>query len=285
MNYAREVKALLLERGHVEALVSFPVKDRVFDHAITTAGVTLIRKGAHTDRPTRVIGLQSTGSAEAGLRAALSAGAPARKVRLRSDQRWSATPSPAAAADAVTLGELARVRRGIATGCNAFFVLSEARRVQLAIDAAHLVPCAASPRHFEGGMLAEADLAAMDDATPRLLLSLKKAPRGGPPASYLHRGRTEFAVRERALVRQRVKAGRKWFEVEQRAVDRRTRRAQDPQRPQAPGCLGGQDVAVLQNSHRPQGSCAAACSERRGGPLSTTCPSRSRRRRPGRQGR
>lgn len=43
MNYARKVKSLLLERAHVEAIVSLPVEDRVFEHAITTAGVTLIR--------------------------------------------------------------------------------------------------------------------------------------------------------------------------------------------------------------------------------------------------
>lgn len=32
--------------------------------------------------------------------------------------------------------------------------------------------------------------------------------------SYLRRGRTEFRVRDRTLVRLREKAGRKWFEVE-----------------------------------------------------------------------
>lgn len=214
MNYAREVKTLLLERAHVEALVSFPVTDRVFDHAITTAGVTLIRKGVGSDYPTRVIGLKSTHSAEAGLRAAIRAAAPARQVVLRSDQRWSGTRTAAAAAEAVTLGDLARVRRGIATGCNAFFVLSEARRAELGIDTGHLVPCVASPKHFAGTTLRQADLAAMDDARPRWLLNLKRAPKSGPLASYLHRGRTEFAVRDRALVCQRVKAGRKWFEVE-----------------------------------------------------------------------
>ncbi len=213
MNYAREVKALLLERAHVEALISFPVKDRVFDHAATTAGVTLIRKGVPGEHPTRVIQLRSTASAEAGLRAAIGGAAPARKVVLRSDRRWSGRQTHAAA-QGITLGELARVRRGIATGCNAFFVLSEARRRELGIDVGHVVPCIASPKHFAGTTLRRADLTAMDDSTPRWLLHLNKAPKSGPLASYLRRGHTEFAVGDRTLVCQRVKAGRKWFQVE-----------------------------------------------------------------------
>lgn len=213
MNYAREIKALLLERAHVDALVSFPVRDRVFSHAVTTAGVTLIRKGVAGDRRTRVVMLKSTNAAEAGLRAAIHGASPARKVVLSSDRRWSGAPTPAKEGR-VILGELAHVRRGIATGFNAFFVLSEARRAELRIDTCHLMPCIASPRHFAGNTLREADLTAMDDAIPRWLLNVRSAPRSGPLASYLRRGRTSFGVRERTLVCDRVRAGRKWFEVE-----------------------------------------------------------------------
>jgi hypothetical protein len=76
------------------------------------------------------------------------------------------------------------------------------------------VPCIASPRHFAGATLTKNDLAAMADSVPRWLLNLKKAPRSGPLASYLHHGRSGLGVRDRTLVRQRVTAGRKWFEVE-----------------------------------------------------------------------
>jgi hypothetical protein len=54
----------------------------------------------------------------------------------------------------------------------------------------------------------------MDDSVPRWLLKLKKAPRSGPLASYLHHGRNGLRVRDRTLVRERVSAGRKWFELE-----------------------------------------------------------------------
>lgn len=201
------------ERAHVEAIVTFPVEDRVFDHAVTTAGVTLIRKGLRGDRPTQVVRLSSSHAGEAELRAAITAAAPHRSIVLRSQDKWSRSQTDAAP-HGITLGDLARVRRGIATGCNAFFVLSEARRRELAIDLADVIPCIASPRHFAGAELRLVDLYTMDDTVPRWLLRVTKAPRSGPLARYLRRGRTEFGVLERTLTRQRVKAGRKWFQVE-----------------------------------------------------------------------
>jgi adenine-specific DNA-methyltransferase len=213
MNYAREIKALLLGRAHVDALISFPVKDRIFDHAITTAGITLIRMGARGSRRTRVVRLSSLHSTEVGLRNAINGDARGRRVLLRSDRRWSGAGHPRQRKGAITLGDVGHVRRGIATGCNAFFVLSEGRREELGIELAHLVPCATSPRHFAGVTLAESDLAAMDDTVPRWLLNVSKTPRSGPLARYLHHGRA-LGVRDRTLVQQRVRAGRKWFEVE-----------------------------------------------------------------------
>ncbi|HWX98143.1 MAG TPA: N-6 DNA methylase [Solirubrobacteraceae bacterium] len=214
MNYAREIKALLLERAHVEALISFPVKDRIFDHAITTAAITLVRKGADAAGPTRLVQLSSRDSTETGLRNAINGAGRSRAMVLRSDRRWSGPTRAPQPKGAVRLGDVARVHRGIATGYNAFFVLSEGRRVQLEIDHRHLVPCAGSPRHFAGETLTAKDLAAMEDSIPRWLLNLKKAPRSGPLASYLHHGRARLGVRDRTLVQQRMKAGRKWFEVE-----------------------------------------------------------------------
>ncbi len=212
MNYAREVKTLLLERAHVETLVSFPVESRVFDHAITTAGVTLIRKGVSGASPTRVVRLQATVSTEARLRAAINGKGPYREVVLRRQDKWSRI-GPRPKASGVKLSDLANVRRGIATGCNGFFVLTETRRRELEIAKGNLVPCIASPRHFRGATLRRSDLDAMDDDVPRWLLKLDKAPRSGPMARYLARGRTEFEVRDRTLVRQRQKAGHKWFQV------------------------------------------------------------------------
>ena len=212
MNYAREIKATLLERAHVEALISFPVEERIFDHAVTTAAITLIRRSTDPIARTRVVRLSSADSTETGLRNAINGTTRGATVLLRSDHRWSGTKRTLRRKDTIALGDLARVHRGIATGCNSFFVLNEARRAQLDIPLRALVPCVASPRHFAGATLTKSDLAAMDDSVPRWLLNLKKAPRAGALASYLHHGR-DLRVRDRTLVQQRVAAGRKWFEL------------------------------------------------------------------------
>jgi adenine-specific DNA-methyltransferase len=212
-NYARPIKALLLEQAHVESVISFPVEHCVFDHVVTTAAITLIHKGAPGDAPTRVLELPSMDAAEEGLLAAVQGHLPAREVVLDSGYKWS-RPVPTASAVGTRLGDVANVGRGIATGCNAFFVLSEARRIELGISTDFLTPCIASPRYFSGRILTDADLDAMDDEFPRWLLKMSRAPRSGPMARYLYMGRTDFAVRDRTLVRHRVEAGRKWFEVE-----------------------------------------------------------------------
>lgn len=212
MNYAREIKAVILEQAHVDTIVSFPVEYRMFDHAITTAGITLIQKGVSAGRSTRIARLPSSDLGEAELRSVISGTGSLRSVKLGGQPRWSHAQHHQAAGG-VPIGMLARVKRGIATGCNAFFVLNEDRRLELALEADVLAPCIASPRHFAGHELRQRDLKAMDSTVPRWLLHLHKAPRSGAAASYLHQGRNEFAVRDRTLVQQRVKAGRRWFEI------------------------------------------------------------------------
>jgi hypothetical protein len=57
LNYGRTVKTFLLQHAHVEAIVQFPARQLVFEHAVTTAAVTLIRKRAddHASRRTRFV--------------------------------------------------------------------------------------------------------------------------------------------------------------------------------------------------------------------------------------
>jgi len=215
-NYAQAVKKWILERAHVEALVTFPVEDRVFNHAVTTAGVTLIRMGAAPPgHHTRIVRLGTTKQPETELRKALVEGG--RSVTLQSNGRWSRTRTPRTSGG-VALSEVADVHRGIATGHNAFFVLSEQRRRELELEQAHFLPCIASPRHFSGTILRAEDFDDMDDTVPRWLLALDRVPNSAAMIRYLRGGREHLDVRGRTLVQQRMKAGRRWFQVE-RSID------------------------------------------------------------------
>lgn len=211
MNYGREIKRLLLERAQVEAIVSFPADELLFAHARTTAAITLIRKGAPRG-PTRIVRVDGDPSAANQIQAALTAPAAEHEVELASEARW--TRRAARRPKGIALGELAHVHRGAATGCNAFFVLSEMRRRELGLQPSSLRPCAASPRHVAGAELHLSHLDALDEAVPRWLLAPTREGTSGPLGRYLALGKTKYEVTERHLVKQRVKAGRRWFDVE-----------------------------------------------------------------------
>lgn len=210
MNYADEVKELLLKQAHVEAIISFPADELVFDHAVTTAAVTLIRKGAQRG-PTRLLQVSATNKDE--ITAALRDPDAGELVTLSGNGKWSRRLRRPVTRG-VPLDAVANVRRGIATGCNAFFVLSDRDRRDLRLGKSCLRPCIASPRLFVADEIDEMILAGLPESAPRWLLTPSRQWRAGPLAQYLARGETEFAVRDRYLVRQRERGGRPWFTVE-----------------------------------------------------------------------
>ena len=212
MNYGRRVKEFVLEHAQVEAIVHFPARELVFEHAATTAAITLIRKrrSGEAVSPTRVVQAQSTSRED--IVAAFTQSAGASFIELSSGEKWSRA-RPHGRQRAIRLEEVARVRRGAATGCNAFFVLSDEDRRRHRLSRCSLRPCAASPRWFDTEEIAEETLAALPDSAPRWLLYPTRERLGGPLERYLQRA-YGLGVHERHLVRQRVAAGRPWWEVE-----------------------------------------------------------------------
>lgn len=212
MNYGRAVKEFLLGVAHVEAVVQFPIGQLVFEHAVTTAAVTLIRKGTNPRGRARTRFVRAASISRDDISHALTCGSGPRHVHLRSTEKWSRV-EPRRRPPATTLEEVARVRRGAATGCNEFFVLSEEDRLRHKLNQCCLRPCAASPRWFPGDEIDEEALAALPVSAPRWLLHPSRGRLGGPLARYLRRAK-RFGVHERHLVKQRTKAGRRWWEVE-----------------------------------------------------------------------
>ncbi len=210
MNYARQVKEFVLEQTQVDAIIQFPAPELVFEHAATTATVTLIRKGAGRRASTRLLHAKST--TQADIAAVLDDAAAGTRVRLKASDKWSRSPRRATL-KGVQLDEVAHVRRGLATGHNAFFVLSDEERREHGLNRCSLRYCLTSPRVITLDEVDEAAMNALPDDAPRWLFAPTRARIGGPLERYLRRADT-LGVHERHLVSQRVKAGRHWWSVE-----------------------------------------------------------------------
>lgn len=208
MAYARDVKRLLLEQAHVEAIVTFPNDQPVFEHALTTASITLIRKGQDAHSTTRVI--HATTADPDALAAQLEDPEAGEPVVLTNRTKWSHPARRGATGE--PLSAFARVRRGAATGHNAFFVLSERRRRDLGIGHSSVRACLTSPRNFLGQEITETVLGELPDDVPRWLLDPKRPRPTGPLGDYLAYG-TALGVRDRSLVALRERAGRPWYRI------------------------------------------------------------------------
>jgi SAM-dependent methyltransferase len=210
MAYGREVKRFLLEQGRVEAIVKFPAEHMLFPGVRTTAAITLFRKGGDPGL-TRILECDGLASATDFIASDLRGKATERDVRLDAEASW--TTKRQQKTGGVRLRRLAIVHRGVATGYNAFFVFSEARRKELGIQRCSVRPCIASPRHFSANKMRLADLEELPDDVPRWLLAPKRQRATGPLRRYLDSG-IDLRVTDRTLVASRVKAGRRWFEID-----------------------------------------------------------------------
>lgn len=214
-DYGSKVKDYITEQAVVEAMIIIGGKRFFFDGVQTTAAITLLRKAAEP-RPTRVIRLGARRPPVADLLAAVR-GEPgpvkAHELKLRPSARWGRRsvrlPS------GTSLDELARVRRGIATGYNRFFVVSEAERQQHGLGRHVLQPCLYRPRYLLRDEVTQADLDAMDDRLPRWLLRPPAGQRDDtddPLGRYLAYGRKKLKAHKRHLTSNRTP----WFAIEVR---------------------------------------------------------------------
>lgn len=214
-NYGRAVKEFVLERAHVEAIVLFPARQLVFERAATTAAITLIRKQEERGTGAATLVARAASTSQEDIARAMTDRASGREVQLSTAERWSRTgPAPRLRRRSVTrLGDVAKVRRGAATGCNEFFVLSDEDRRFHGLNRCYLRPCAASPRWFDGDEITEVTLASLPDEAPRWLFYPSRERLGGPLEFYLRRA-DGLGVHQASLVKQRVQAGRPWWQVE-----------------------------------------------------------------------
>jgi adenine-specific DNA-methyltransferase len=216
VGYGRHVKTFVLEQAYVESIVHFDESHLFFDGAMTSAAITFIRKEPSAGRVTRIIRLprelpprQQVLADVRGTSAVLAG----EEVELAGERRWARLHKQVSRG--TRLGDLARVRRGLATGCNRFFSLSEETRKRFGIDKADLRPAIVSPRLVSGTELSRVLLDSLPDDQARWVLDRRdpEAERGRAPiARYLRWGRKHLDAHAGYLASNR----KPWYSLEKR---------------------------------------------------------------------
>lgn len=143
VNYGVSIKQFLMEQVTLERIHRFDPNEAQFDDAIVSSAVVLFRNAPppkdHKIRFTFGGGLnESTIENEIALN------------DLHKVAKWTAFPKRSStkhSKSATTLGELFSIKRGIATGCNSFFMLSEERAKEIPQE--FLTPILPSPRELD----------------------------------------------------------------------------------------------------------------------------------------
>jgi len=144
VNYGSTVRRYLTEHVTLLHLHRFCPTDAQFTDALVSSAVVVFRKAspplAHSVR------FSFGGSIEApDIEAVVST------ATLRQSQKWTQFPvnPEVTRTDELTLGDLFAIKRGLATGSNGFFILSEAEAKNWQIPQQFLKPILPSPRNLK----------------------------------------------------------------------------------------------------------------------------------------
>jgi hypothetical protein len=162
VNYGSALRSYLSGRVTLRRIHRYDPSDGQFGDALVTSAIVVFEK-APPPRGHEVC-LSFGGSLSAP-----DASASVPLETLRSARKWTAFPGHGAhgGAPAATLGEFFTIRRGLATGANAFFILEREQARSRGIPDAFLKPILPGVRHLRDGVIE-----AGPDGDPRLEPSL-----------------------------------------------------------------------------------------------------------------
>jgi adenine-specific DNA-methyltransferase len=212
VNYGRELKAYLLREVTLLRIHRFDPTERQFDDALVSSSVLWFRN----ERPAAAHQVEFSygGSlSQPKTRGLVSAS------RLESAAKWTgfpSTPPDTLAGGAPTLGHYFRVRRGIATGANRFFIMTDQQVEQRGIPRQCLRPILPGPRHLELDEI-QADAAGQAQLARRLWVLDCRLPEEEIRSLHPHLWR--YLDDGRAQISGRYLCGRRapWYAQETRA--------------------------------------------------------------------
>ncbi len=182
------LKAFLLEENAIDAIVHFDPAVRVFDDALTTSAILLLRRGRQAREPVRLCKV-STIQEMRGLNLNRREGVSS--SQLDPTAKWSALfdGKRPVGAPIAKLGDVASCVRGIATGANDYFTLRESDRRRWRIDRRDLKPCITKARQLDGGLTTAATVRRLVEEDERIYLLSPRRPLSTAVRNYLAEGR------------------------------------------------------------------------------------------------
>lgn len=185
VNYGSALKRFLVDRVTLVRVHRFDPDDVQFGDALVSSAVLVFRKMPPS--ATHAVELTFGGTlAEPHARDFIP------RDQLRECRKWSMYPSHAendrhsrGNGEGPTLGDFFHVQRGIATGCNKFFVLERDQAQGLGLPFKYLRPILPSPRHLrttkieadcDGYPLLDRQLCIIDCSLPAAILEIKHPP-------------------------------------------------------------------------------------------------------------
>ena len=217
-NFSSGLKKYLLDRNLIQYLVTFSNCSNVFSDALTTASLLLLERSTDRVQNVSTYYLQSIDAVRA----------PQSLTQLKSEYqlrnvstallREAAKWEPILRGDQsnlpdgwITLGGLASTRRGIATGANAFFLISEHSRIAAQIEPAHVFPCIGHSNDVQGLIFSEEDFSDLNQRHAKIWLLNFPPELSAAEQAYVHEGEgQQFHLRY--ITKHRVP----WFTMEQR---------------------------------------------------------------------
>ncbi len=212
VNYGQQVKDYLLDQVTLLHIHRFDPRDVQFSDALVSSAVVWFR---NTPPPAGHAARFTFGGSLAEPAHALNVAA----TDLAAERKWTRFPMLGvreATGARATVGDLFKIKRGLATGDNGFFVLDEAQVRARKLPPQVLRPILPSARYVEGDAI-DADAEGLPANTRRLFLldpRMDEADidrRFPALAAYLAEGRAQ-GLPERYLCRSR----KRWYDQEQR---------------------------------------------------------------------
>jgi predicted RNA methylase len=164
VNYGSALRRYLTERVTLLHIHRFCPTDAQFTDALVSSAVVVFRKSPPS--PSHAVRFSFAGSIE---QPRTEAQVPLE--HLRQSRKWTRFPAHALLEDTgeITLGDIFAIKRGLATGSNGFFILTEADIENWDIPLQFIKPILPGPRHVTGDVVGALSDGA-PDVSPRLYL-------------------------------------------------------------------------------------------------------------------